>query len=50
MKTKEQIEAELKRIKLIEKEYENCTPGTDGYRYWQDAFHTMQTLQWVLGQ
>ncbi len=50
MKSQQQVEQELERIKLMEKEYEGCTPGTDGFSYWQDAFHTRQTLEWVLGQ
>lgn len=48
MKSKQQIEAELERVKKIEKEFEGSNVGTDGHAYWVDAFHMRQTLEWVL--
>lgn len=48
MRSERQIKRELERVKLIEKEYEGCSIGTDGYTYWLDAFHLRQALEWVL--
>lgn len=49
MKTQQQIEHELERVKVIEKQYEDATDD-DGKRYWLDAFHLRQVLEWVLGR